>query len=190
MQLVMARVAAATAVVSEASVRTSLEAARQSAEDRVTAAQTPATTATTERDSLALRLALAKAEVEKLHAATASAEEAAERAKTTVAATETTARDAAQATAHEKATLEARVSGLERDPGTAMTDLATAGRQFSQVTNQLHVVFEEAMQLRESNAKPSQDLEGESRGRFLSLFHLLLISCHVLICWSWSQGRA
>jgi hypothetical protein len=38
MQLVIAWVAAATAVASEASARTSLEAARQSAEDRATAA--------------------------------------------------------------------------------------------------------------------------------------------------------
>jgi predicted nucleic acid-binding Zn-ribbon protein len=78
------------------------------------------------------------------------------------------------------------VSKLERDLGTATTDLATARRQFSQVTNQHQVVSEEATQLREINAKLSQDLEGESRGRFLSLFRLLLVSCRVLICWSWS----
>jgi hypothetical protein len=47
--------------------------------------------------------------------ATASAEEAAERARTTAASTETTARDAAQAVAREKAMLEVRVSELERD---------------------------------------------------------------------------
>jgi hypothetical protein len=82
------------------------------------------------------------------------------------------------------------VSELERDLGTAVMDLETAGRQFSQVTNQLQVVSEEAMQLRESNTKLLQDLEGESRGRFLSFFRSLLVSCHVLICWSWSQGRA
>jgi uncharacterized tellurite resistance protein B-like protein len=69
-------------------------------------------------------------------------------------------------------------------------NLAMAGRQFSQVTNQLQVVSEEATQLRESNTKLSRDLEGESRDRFLSLFHSLLVSCHALICWSWSQGRA
>jgi hypothetical protein len=40
--------------------------------------------------------------------------------------------------------LEARVSELERDLGTATTDLATTCRQFSQVTNQLQVVTEEA----------------------------------------------
>jgi hypothetical protein len=77
------------------------------------------------------------AEVEKLRAAVTSAEEAAERAKAAVAATETATRDAAQAATREKATLEARVSELERDLGTATTDLAMAGRQFSQVTNQL-----------------------------------------------------
>jgi hypothetical protein len=35
------------------------------------------------------------------------------------------------------------VSELKRDLGTATTDLATTGRQFSQVTNQLQVVYEE-----------------------------------------------
>jgi hypothetical protein len=68
-------------------------------------------------------------------------------------------------------------------------DLATAGPQFSQVMNQLQVVSEEATQLRESNTKLSQDLEGESRGCFLSLFRSLLASCHVLTCWLWLQGR-
>jgi hypothetical protein len=58
-------------------------------------------------------------------------------------------------------TLEVRVSELERDLGTATTDLAIAGRQFSQVTNQLQVVSKEATQLRERNAKLSQGLEGE-----------------------------
>jgi hypothetical protein len=42
-----------------------------------------------ERDSLALRLALVEAEVEKLRAATVSAEEAAERDRTAAATTET-----------------------------------------------------------------------------------------------------
>jgi hypothetical protein len=190
MQLVVARVAAATAVESEASVRTSLEATRQSAEDRATAAQTAAAAAATERDSLASRLALAEVEVEKLRVAAASAEEAAERAKTAAAATETAAQDAAQAATHEKAALELRVSKLERDLGTATTDLATAGRQFSQITNQLQVVSEEATQLRESNTKLSQDLEGESRSCCLSLFRSLLASCHILTCWSPSQERA
>jgi hypothetical protein len=155
-------VAAFTAVASEASARTSLEAARQSAEDRTTTAETVSTTAATERDLLASRLALTKAEVEKLRAIAVSAEEAAERAKTVAASTETAARDAAQAVACEKAALEARVLELERDLGTSTMDLAMTGRQFTQVTNQLQVVIEEAAQLRDNNAKLSQDLEGES----------------------------
>jgi hypothetical protein len=60
---------------------------------------------------------------------------AAERARTTTATTKTTARDAAEAAAREKATLEARVSKLEHDLGTATADLMTTGRQFSQVSN-------------------------------------------------------
>jgi chromosome segregation ATPase len=128
------------------------------------------------------RTGLRGSEVEKLRAAAASAEEAAQRAKTAATATETAAWDAAQAAAREKATLEARVSELERDLGTARTDLATAGCLFSQVTNQLQVVSEEATQLRESNAKLSQDLKGETCGRCLSLFRSLLASCHVLTC--------
>jgi hypothetical protein len=42
--------------------------------------------------------------------------------------------------------------------------LATTSRQFSQTTNQLHVVTEEASWLQSSNAKLSQDLEGKSDG--------------------------
>jgi uncharacterized protein (DUF3084 family) len=102
-----------------------------------------------------LRLALAEAEIEKLRAAAASAEEAAERAKTTAAATEAAARDAAQAAIREKVMLEAKVSELEHNLGTTMTDLATTSCQFSQVTNQLQVVTEEAAQLRDSYAKMS-----------------------------------
>jgi hypothetical protein len=60
-----------------------------------------------------------------------------------------------------------RVVDLERDLATVGVDLATAGRQFSQVTNQLQVVNEEAMRLWESNAKSSEDLEGDSSGHFL-----------------------
>jgi hypothetical protein len=103
-------------VSSEASAQTSLEAARQSVEDRATTAQTAAAT---EQDSLASRLALTEADVEQLRAAATSAEEAAERAKTNAAATETAARDATQADAREKVTLKAKVSELERDLGTA-----------------------------------------------------------------------
>jgi hypothetical protein len=40
--------------------------------------------------------------------------------------------------------------------------LATTGHKFSQVKNQLQVVTEEVAQLRDNNAKLSQDLEGES----------------------------
>jgi hypothetical protein len=72
MQLVVAQVAAAVAVASEASTRTTLEAAKQSAEDRATATQTTAAAAVTERDTLASRLDLAEAEVEKLRAAATS----------------------------------------------------------------------------------------------------------------------
>jgi hypothetical protein len=126
MQLV---VAAAAMVGSEASTRMTLKAAKQSAEDLTTAAQTAATTAVIKRDSLASRLTLAEAEVEKLCVAAVSAEEAAERTRTAAATIETAARDAAQVAACEKATLKARVSELERDLGTATVDLATAGRQ-------------------------------------------------------------
>jgi hypothetical protein len=111
---------------------------------------------------LALRLALAEAEIEKLRAAVASAEEAAERAKTAAATVKTTARDASQATAREKAALEAKMLELESDLRTATTDLATTSRQFSQVTNQLQVATEEASRLRDSNAKLLQDLKGKS----------------------------
>jgi predicted nucleic acid-binding Zn-ribbon protein len=122
---------------------------------------------------LASRLALTEAEIEKLRAVAVFAEEAAERARTIAAATETTAQDAAQAAAREKVTLEVRVSELERALSTATTDLATTGHQFSQVTNQLQVVSEEATWLRESNAKLSGDLEGESCSCFLSSSRLL-----------------
>jgi hypothetical protein len=94
MQLVVARVAAAGAVASETSVRASLEAAHQSTEDRAISAETTAVATVSERDSLSSRLALAEAEIEKLRVATASAEEVAERAKTTAATTETTIQEA------------------------------------------------------------------------------------------------
>jgi hypothetical protein len=76
--------------------------------------------------------------------------------------TETTAREASQTTAREKAALEAKLLELESDLRTATTDLATTSLQFSQATNQLQVVTEEASQLQNSNAKSSQDLEGKS----------------------------
>jgi hypothetical protein len=90
--------------------------------------------------------ALAEAEVEKLRVAVSSAEEATERASAALAATEKAALHAAQNAACEKVVLETKVLDLERDLGTATTDLATAGRQFSQVSNQLQVVSEEATQ--------------------------------------------
>jgi hypothetical protein len=184
MQLVVARVAAVVAVASEASARTSLEAAHQSAEDHATTAETAAATAATERDSLTSRLALTEAEVEKLRAAAASAEEAA------AAATETTARDAAQIAAREKVALEARVSKLERDLGTTTSDLATTGRQFSQVTNQLQMATEEATRLCDANAKLSQDLDGKLDGPLLSLSSFPLAPCRTLTRWTWLQGCA
>jgi uncharacterized protein YoxC len=51
---------------------------------------------------------------------------------------------------------------LESDLRTATTDLATTSCQFSQATNQLQVVTEEASRLHNSNAKLLQDLEGKS----------------------------
>jgi uncharacterized protein YoxC len=53
------------------------------------------------------------------------------------------------------------VSELESDWNTATTDLAMTSHQFSQVTNQLQVVTEEASRLRDSNAKLSHDLDGK-----------------------------
>jgi chromosome segregation ATPase len=135
MQLVVARVAAAGAMASETSMRASLEAARQPAEDRAISTETATAAAATKLDSLASRLALAEAEIEKLRAAAVSAEEVAERAKTVVATAETAAREASQATTREKATLEEKVLELESDLRMATTDLATTSRQFSQVTN-------------------------------------------------------
>jgi membrane protein involved in colicin uptake len=181
MQLVVDRVAAAATVASEATPRTSLEAACQSAEVRTTTTETTAAASAAERDSQASRLALAEAEVEKLRAAAASAEEAAERAKTAAGATKTAARDAAQVTVREKVALEARVSELERDLGTATMDLATTGRQFSQITNQLQAATEEAARLRDVNTKLSRDLDGKLDSPFLSLSGFLLAPCRTLI---------
>jgi chromosome segregation ATPase len=179
MQLVVARVAAAGAVASETSTRAFLEAARQSAEDRAISAETAATAAVIERDSLALRPALAEAEIEKLRVAAASAEEVVERAKTAAATAETIAREASQTTAREKAALEAKVMELESDLRTATTDLAMTSRQFSQATNQLQVVTEEASRLQNSNAKLSRDLKGKSDDpRFLPIS--ALASCRDL----------
>jgi hypothetical protein len=86
--------------------------------------------------------------------------------------------------------LEVKVSELECNLGTTTTDLMTAGRQFSQVTNQLQVVTEEVAQLRDSNAKLSQDLDGKSDGPLLSLSDLPLASYRILTHWPWFQGSA
>jgi chromosome segregation ATPase len=162
-------------VASETSAQASLEAARQSAEDRAISAETAATAAATERDSLTSRLALGEDEIDKLRAATASAE-----AKTAVATAEAAAREASQTAAREKAALEAKVLELESDLRTATTNLAMTSRQFSQATNQLQVVTEEASRLQNSNAKLSQDLEGKlDDPRFLS--SSALASCRDLI---------
>jgi hypothetical protein len=83
-----------------------------------------------------------------------------------------------------------KVSELEQDLGTTMADLMTAGRRFSRVMNKLQVVTKEATQLRDNNAKLSQDHEGESRSPFLSLSGSLLAPHRILICWLWSQGCA
>jgi 23S rRNA C2498 (ribose-2'-O)-methylase RlmM len=71
---------------------------------------------------------------------------------------EATAREASQTAAREKAALEAKLLELESDLRTATTDLAMMSRQFSQATNQLRVVTEEASRLQNSNAKLSQVL--------------------------------
>jgi chromosome segregation ATPase len=71
----------------------------------------------------------------------------AERAKTVAVMMESTARGVSQTAAREKAALEEKVSELESDLRTATTDLATMSRQFSQATNQLQVVTEEASRL-------------------------------------------
>jgi uncharacterized phage infection (PIP) family protein YhgE len=107
MQLVVGRVATAGAVASEASSRVTLEASRQSAEDRTTVAQAAAATATTERESLEARLAQEEAKIEDLRSAMKTANDAAEKA--TAAAAETAAQNGTQ----EKATFETKVAELE-----------------------------------------------------------------------------
>jgi hypothetical protein len=59
--------------------------------------------------------------------------------------------------------------------------MSSAGRQFSQVSNQLQVVSEEVTRLRESNAKLSEDLEGDLRGCFPSSSPSPPVSCRILI---------
>jgi hypothetical protein len=81
------------------------------------------------------------------------------------------------------------VSELERDLGTATSDLATTNRQFSQVTNQLQVATAEAARLRDTNAMMSQDLDGKLGGLILSLSGFPLAPCRALIRQPWLQGR-
>jgi hypothetical protein len=131
MQLVIARAAATSVVVSETSARASLEPTCQFTEDRAIFAETAASAVVTERDSLASRLTLAEAEIEKLRVAATSAEEAVERAKTVAATAETTTREASQTATREKVALEAKVLEMESDLRTATTDLAMTSRQFS-----------------------------------------------------------
>jgi Flp pilus assembly secretin CpaC len=109
-----------------------------------------------------MKLAQAEAENERLRAAAATATDTAEKATTAAATAEAAARDATQTAAQEKMVLEAKVAELERDLlATAGADLTTANRQFSEVTNRLHMVSEEATRLWEDNSKLSQDLDGE-----------------------------
>jgi hypothetical protein len=68
-----------------------------------------------------------------------------------------------------------KVADLDHNLGTTMVDLMMADRHFSQVTNQLQEVSEEATRLRESNTNLSKDLEGESSRRFPSPSHLLFV---------------
>jgi hypothetical protein len=75
-------------------------------------------------------LALPEEEIERLRAAATFANEAAERATTSFAAAEASARDVARAAAQEKA----EVTDLEWDLAAAGADLATANRQFSEVS--------------------------------------------------------
>jgi hypothetical protein len=56
-------------VASEVTTRTTLEATKQSAEDRATTALSVAATTTTEQDALAMRLALPEEDNERLRAA-------------------------------------------------------------------------------------------------------------------------
>jgi chromosome segregation ATPase len=116
--------------------------------------------------------------------------EAVERANTAAATAQTAARDVTQTAACEKAVLEVKVLELERDLGTATSDLATTSRQFSQATNQLQVATEEAARLRDANIKLSQDLDSKLGGPLFSLFGFPLAPCRALTCRSWLQGHA
>jgi hypothetical protein len=127
MQLVVALVAATAVVVSEASARTSLEAARQCVEDRATAAQTATAAAASEQDSLTSRLAPLRPR-SRSSVRSRRLLKRPRRGPRPTTATKIVAQDAAQAATREMATLEARVLEVERDLGMATMDLATAGR--------------------------------------------------------------
>jgi hypothetical protein len=99
MRLVVARVATAVAVVSEASTRAALEIVKQFVKDRATAAQAAAASATMERDSLAAGLAQAEAEVKELRATVVTMNAAADKATATTTTREAAAWDAAQTAA-------------------------------------------------------------------------------------------
>jgi hypothetical protein len=66
--------------------------------------------------------------------------------------------------------------------------LAITSRQFSQITNQLQVVTEEASWLQSSNAKLSRDLEGKSASSsvlpYLSTCFLSRIDLKILVAGS------
>jgi chromosome segregation ATPase len=162
MQLVVARVATAAAVTSEAPSRGALDAARQSMEDRATAAQAATATATTERESLETRLAQANVEIKELRAVVVTANDIAEKATTATTATEAVAQNAVQTAGQEKLALETKVAELEQELITAESDLKTVNRQFSKETNRLQVVSDEVTRLRGDNSKLSQNVDSEA----------------------------
>jgi uncharacterized protein (DUF3084 family) len=95
-------------------------------------------------------------------AAVATTNDATEKATNATATGEAAARDAAQTTAQEKGALKAKVAELEQDLVTAGSDLRTVNWKFSEVTNRLQVVSDEATMLREDNSKLLQDIDGEA----------------------------
>jgi uncharacterized phage infection (PIP) family protein YhgE len=97
-------------------------------------------------------------EIEELQAAMATANDATEKAATATTTAEAAARDAAQ----EKTVLEVKVAELEQDLFTSRSDLRMVNWQFSEVTNRLQVVSDEATWLREDNSKLSQDIDSEA----------------------------
>jgi chromosome segregation ATPase len=110
---VVTRLAAAVAVASEVTTRPSLEAAKQSVEDRSTTTQAAAATTTTEWHALATRMAQVEEEIERLPADMATANDTAEKATTAATTAEATGRDAVQTAAREMTTLKTKVAELE-----------------------------------------------------------------------------